>query len=219
MSLKERIDKYPALKQFVHRLMVPRHQARPRLWVSWLVNPLVHKQHRTAIVRSSVRMDVLPSNPFSLGARSVIDDFCVVNNGVGEVSIGENSLIGIGSVVIGPVSIGSNVIMAQHVVLSGLNHSYEDIHVPIRDQAVTTNPIVVEDDCWIGANVTITAGVTVGRHAVIAGGSVVTKDVPAYSVVGGNPARVLKKYDEATAQWVKNTEMLGAAARPMATIG
>ena len=164
-------------------------------------------------------MDVLPSNPFSIGARSTIDDFCVVNNGVGEVSIGENSLIGIGSVVIGPVSIGANVIMAQHVVLSGLNHSYEDIHVPIRDQAVTTNQIVVEDDCWIGANVTITAGVTVGRHAVVAGGSVVTKDVPAYSVVGGNPARVLRKYDEATAQWVKSTETLGATPRTMAIIG
>ncbi|AKD55182.1 acyltransferase [Spirosoma radiotolerans] len=203
MSFKSYIDERPALKQFVHWLLIPHNQARPRRWVSWFVNPFVHKQHRSSIIRSSVRMDVLPFNAFSLGAHSIIDDFGVINNGVGPVQIGENTLIGIGAVVIGPVKIGSKVIMAQHVVLSGLNHSYENVQLPIRDQRVTMRPIVIEDECWIGANVTITAGVTVGRHSVVAGGSVVTRDVPAYTVVGGNPARVLKHYDKETDQWLK----------------
>lgn len=207
MSFKSYIDERPALKQFVHWLLIPSNQARPRRWVSWFVNPFVHEQDRTAIIRSSVRLDVLPFNTFSLGAHSIIDDFSVINNGVGSVQIGENTLIGIGAVVIGPVNIGSKVIMAQHVVLSGLNHSYENVHLPIRDQRVTMRPIVIEDECWIGANVTITAGVTIGRHSVVAGGSVVTRDVPAYTVVGGNPARVLKYYDQETDQWLKGARM------------
>ncbi|WP_240625356.1 acyltransferase [Spirosoma pollinicola] len=208
--MKTYLDKRPGLKRFIHFLLIPRYQARPRLWVSWFVNPFVHKRHRTSIVRSSVRLDVLPFNPFTLGEHSIIDDFSVVNNGVGAVLIGDNTQVGIGAVVIGPVTIGSKVIMAQHIVLSGLNHTYEDVEQPIRDQIVTVRPIIIDDDCWIGANVTITAGVTIGRHSVVAGGSVVTRSVPAYSVVGGNPARVLKYYDKVIEQWVK-----GAKAVPV----
>jgi acetyltransferase-like isoleucine patch superfamily enzyme len=186
--------------------------------VSWFVNPFVHQRHHSAIIRSSVRLDVLPFNPFALGERSVIDDFSVINNGVGPVLIGADSLVGISNVIIGPVTIGSQVIMAQHVVLSGLNHTYEDVHLPIRDQPVTMQPIYIEDECWIGANVTITAGVTVGRHAVIAGGSVVTRDVPPYTVVGGNPARVLKRYDEQSGQWIKVARVAEPVATPLATV-
>ncbi|AQG80780.1 acyltransferase [Spirosoma montaniterrae] len=201
MPLKNYLDQRPALKRWVHYLLIPPGEARPRRWVSWFVNPFIHQRHAKARIRSSVRLDVLPFNSFMLGAGSLIEAFSVVNNGVGPVEIGMNTLLGIGAVIIGPVRIGNNVIMAQHVVLSGLNHGYEDINLPIREQPVTTKPIVVEDDCWIGANVTITAGVTVGRHSVVAGGSVVTRDVPPFSVVGGNPARLLKQYSTDTNQW------------------
>jgi acetyltransferase-like isoleucine patch superfamily enzyme len=136
----------------------------------------------------------LPFNAYGLGERSIIDDFSVINIGVGHVQIGNDTLIGIECVLIGPVTIGTKVILAQDVVLSGLNHSYEDIRLPIRDQPVTVRPITIHDECWIGANVTITAGVTVGRQAVVTGGRVVTRDVQPYTVVGGNPARVLKYY-------------------------
>lgn len=203
MPLKQYIDSHPGLKKLIHWALIPTNKARPRRWVSWFVNPFVHRRHRTSSVSSSVRLDVLPFNGFELGANSAIEAFSVVNNGVGAVRIGANSLVGIGAIVIGPVEIGANVIMAQHVVLSGLNHTYENIHQPIWKQPVTTKPIVVEDECWIGANVTITAGITIGRHSVVAGGSVVTHDVPPYSVVGGNPARVLKQYDESVGEWLK----------------
>jgi acetyltransferase-like isoleucine patch superfamily enzyme len=63
---------------------------------------------------------------------------------------------------------------------------------------------VIGDDCWIGANVVVVAGVHVGKHAVVAAGSVVTKDVLPFSVVGGNPARILKRYDLATSQWKRH---------------
>ncbi|GAB3756267.1 acyltransferase [Spirosoma pomorum] len=205
MRVTAYLNANPSLKRFVHHLLIPQNQARPRRWVNWFLNPFIHKRHQSAAVRSSARLDVLPFNDFSIGARSAIEDFCVINNGVGDVQIGSDSLIGIGSVVIGPVSIGSDVIIAQHVVISGLNHGYQINDTLIRKQPVSRKQIVIEDDCWIGANVTITAGVRIGRHSVVAGGSVVTRDVQPYSVVGGNPARVLKYYDETMNQWISTS--------------
>ncbi|MEZ0612264.1 DapH/DapD/GlmU-related protein [Fibrella sp. WM1] len=202
MNLKRFIKQQPLIKQLVHRLLIPSREARPRRWVRWFVNPFVHRHHPTARIRSRVRLDVLPFNTFRLGKHSLIEDYCVVNNGVGAVEIGSNCLLGIGSTLIGPVRLGNNVITAQHVVMSGLNHDYEAILTPIRHQPVTIKPIVIDDDCWIGANATILAGVTIGQHSVVAAGSVVTRHVPPYSVVGGNPARVLKQYDPALKQWI-----------------
>lgn len=189
-------------------MLIPTNQARPRLWVQWFVNPLYHKKGKGAKVCRRVRMDVLPFNNFELGANSTIEDFSVVNNGVGPVSIGSNSRIGLGNVLIGPIKVGNQVIFAQNVVLSGLNHGYEDVNIPIRLQKVTTAQITVEDEVWIGANAVLTAGITVGKHSVVAGGSVVVKDVPPYSVVAGNPARILKQYNAESKQWerVKNKE-------------
>ena len=181
-------------------LIIPR-QARPRLWVRWLVNPFRHRYGRGSLVRWNTRLDVLPFNEFELGPESIIESFATVNNGMGGVFIGARTLVGISNVLIGPLRIGNDVIIAQNVVFSGLNHGYEDINLPIRNQPCTTAEIVVEDEVWIGANVVITAGVRIGRHAVVAGGSVVTKDVPPYTVVGGNPARPLKQYSADTTQW------------------
>lgn len=203
MNLSEYIKNRTRLKQLIHYLLVPRGQARPRRWVSWLVNPWVHQRGRGARICRSARMDVLPFQPFQLETYATIEDYCVVNNGVGPVRVGAHSRVGIGSVVIGPVDIGSQVIIAQHVVISGLNHSYQDVRLPIRQQPVTSQPVIIDDECWIGANVVITAGVRIGKHAVVAAGSVVTKNVPAYSVVAGNPARLLKHYDAPSQQWLR----------------
>ncbi len=202
MTLAARLQAHPSLKHFVHFLLVPRGQARPRTWVSWCVNPFVHRRGRGARIRRRVRLDVLPFQPFSLGAGSTVEDFSVINNGVGPVRIGDHSRVGIGNVLIGPVTIGNQVILAQNVVISGLNHGYEDVTRPIRQQPVSTREIVVEDECWIGANAVLTAGVRIGRHSVVAAGSVVTKDVPPYCVVGGNPARLLKRYDAERRGWL-----------------
>jgi len=198
MSLKDKVKGNPTLKKFVHWMLVS--DARPRLWVKLFINPFVHKRGSGATIHR-VRLDVLPFNKFDIGKKSTIEDFSVINNGVGDVFIGDNTLIGMSNVIIGPVTIGNNVIFAQHIVLSGLNHEYRDINVPIVNQKVTVAPIVVEDDCWIAANSVITSGVTIGKHSVVAGGSVVTKDVPPYSVVGGNPAKIIRQYDPKTGNW------------------
>jgi acetyltransferase-like isoleucine patch superfamily enzyme len=203
MGLTDKIKSSPKLKKLSLRLLMPKNQARPRLWVKWFLNPLKHKHGKGSKIRRRTRIDVLPFNNFSLGANSTIEDFSTINNGVGEVIIGDRSRIGMSNVIIGPVYIGNDVILAQNVVMSGLNHGYEDVNIPPKDQKVTTSPIYIEDEVWIGANVSIVAGVTIGKHSVIAAGSVVTKNVPQYSISVGNPARVIKQYKFETKQWEK----------------
>ena len=203
MPVADQIRSNPRLKKFFHWLLIPTNQARPRLWVRIGLNRFYHKRGKGVIIRHWVRMDVVPFNQFSIGNDSMIEDFTTINNGVGDVIIGENSLIGLGNVIIGPVKIGNNVILAQNIVASGLNHNYDDITQPIHKQGVKVAQITIEDDCWIGANTVITAGVTIGKHSVVAAGAVVTKDIPPYSVAVGNPSRVIKKFDETLNEWIK----------------
>jgi acetyltransferase-like isoleucine patch superfamily enzyme len=201
MGLKEKINSNPALKKLVHWMLIPSGEARPRLWVKLLINPFVHKRGAGSRI-GRTRLDVLPFNKFELGSKSTIEDFSTINNGVGDVFIGDNTLIGMGNVIIGPVTIGNNVIFAQNIVASGLNHEYRDVNTPISLQKTIVSQIIVEDDCWIAANSVITAGVTIGKHSVIAAGAVVTKNVPPYSVAAGNPARVIKQYDFTANEWI-----------------
>ena len=203
MSLKESIKSNRGLKKFVHWLLIPTNEARPRLWVKLLVNPFIHKKGKGAKIRRRVRMDVLPFNEFSMGDNTTIEDFCTINNGVGNVHIGKNTLIGMGNTIIGPITIGNDVIFAQNVVASGLNHEYRDVTKPIHEQHILTAPIIVEDECWIASNAVITAGVTIGKHSVVAAGAVVTKSIPPYSLVVGNPAKVIKQYNFTKAEWVR----------------
>jgi acetyltransferase-like isoleucine patch superfamily enzyme len=214
MSIVHRIKSDPKLKQLTLRLLMPKNQARPRWWVSILVNPFLHKKGKGSLIRRNTRMDVLPFNLFSLGANSTIEDYTVVNNGMGEVAIGDGVRIGLSNVLIGPLEIGNNIILAQHVVISGLNHGYEDIHTPIRLQPCSTAKVIIEDDCWIGANAVITAGVRIGKHSIVAAGSVVTKDVPPNSIVAGNPAKLVKQYNLENKAWerIRTTEALHTVA-------
>ncbi len=208
MSIADKIKGNPKLKALVHRMLIPKGEARPRLWVKLFLNRFIHKRGAGATIRSRTRIDVVPFNQFVLGSKSVIEDFSTVNNGVGDVIIGSNTLIGMGNVLIGPISIGNNVIFAQNVVASGLNHEYQDINTPILQQNVTTKQITIGDDCWIAANAVITAGVTIGKHCVIAAGAVVTKDIPPYTVAAGNPAKPIKQYDEELKEWVRSDRLV-----------
>lgn len=199
--LKEKIKSNAKLKKFLHWLITSRQNPRPRLWVRWFVNPLIFKKGKGSVIRQCARLDIFPWNKFMLGEKSTIEDFATVNNGVGDVCIGNDTRIGIGNTLIGPVYIGNHVIIAQNVVISGMNHGYEDVAIPIKDQLVTTSKIIIEDEVWIGANSTIIAGITIGKHSVVAAGSVVVKDIPSYSVAVGNPAKVIKHFDPTKNRW------------------
>lgn len=93
----------------------------------------------------------------------------------------------------GEIVIGNNVIIAQNVVLRASDHEFKDINIPIKEQGHTGGKIIIGDDCWIGANVVITRNVTIGSHSIVAAGAVVTKDVEPFSIVGGVPARLIRK--------------------------
>jgi acetyltransferase-like isoleucine patch superfamily enzyme len=203
VSIAEKIKANPFLKKTAHWMLIPSNDFKPRWWVRTFINPFKHKKGRGAMIRWRTRMDVFPFNHFELGAHSIVEDFSTINNGVGEVRIGERSIIGIGCTVIGPVEIGSQVMLAQNIVISGLNHGYEIIELSPAEQKVITKKITIADEVWIGANCVITAGVTIGKHSVIGAGSVVTKDIPEYSVAVGNPARVVKKYNNLSKTWEK----------------
>lgn len=191
MSLKQRIQQHPLLKRILYRVLMHPVKTRPNWWIRPFC-ALFMKRGRGSVIYRSVRKDVTPFHPFVLGRESVIEDYACVNNAVGEILIGDHTRIGLHNTVIGPVHIGSEVNLAQGVVVSGLNHRFADAQTPIARQGVDTALTVIEDDVWIGANAVVVPGVHIGRHSVIGAGSVVTKDVPPYSVAVGNPARVIR---------------------------
>ena len=89
----------------------------------------------------------------------------------------------------GGITIGDNVLIGHNVVLATLDHN---TCVSKRAELFAA-PIVIEDNVWIGANATVTSGVTIGKGSIVAAGAVVTKDVPKYSIVGGIPAKVIRE--------------------------
>lgn len=200
--LRDKIDTNPGFKQFVHKLLVPTNDYRPRWWVRNLLNPLFTlKKGKKAKIRSTARMDILPKHTFYMGDSAIIEDYAVVNNILGDVIIGNNSLIGLRCTIIGPCEIGNDVLLAQNIVVSGQNHGYEDINISIREQKSITGKITIHDQAWIGANAVIVAGITIGKHSIVAAGAVVVKDVPDYTIVGGNPAKILKQYSPDSQEW------------------
>jgi len=113
------------------------------------------------------------------------------------IFIGEDCLIGEYSVIRGQggVTIGDRVYTSPFTQIIAVNHVFEDPKLPFVDQGITAEGIVIEDDVWLGAGAIITDGVTIGKGAVVAAGAVVTKDVLPHSVVGGVPAKIIKKID------------------------
>jgi acetyltransferase-like isoleucine patch superfamily enzyme len=111
------------------------------------------------------------------------------------IQIGRDSLIGEFNVLRGQggIAIGDRVYTSPLVQLAAVDHVFSDPTRSFVEQGITARGIVVEDDVWIGAGAIVTDGVRIGRGAVVAAGAVVTRDVPAHSVVAGVPARVVKE--------------------------
>jgi len=113
-------------------------------------------------------------------------------NGDKPIRIGDYTQINPYSVIYGGdgVYIGKSVLIAPHCMLAAGNHDYRQKDKPMRDAGnLSAGPIVIEDDVWLGAHVTVTDGVTIGRGAVVAANAVVTKNVRPFSIVAGVPAR------------------------------
>lgn len=87
------------------------------------------------------------------------------------------------------VRVGRDVMIGPHCFITDGNHGMA-VGTPVKSQAMHATPVVIEDECWIGAHVTVLAGVTIGRGAIIGAGSVVTRSIPAHAIAYGSPATV-----------------------------
>ena len=139
--------------------------------------------HSTAIVEDE--------STIQFGKDAEVWEYVIIRKGV-RMTVGESTQIGPFSVLFGGnnISIGKNVIIAPHCVIAAGNHDYKQSTLPMRfARSISEGPIIIEDNVWIGANCTITDNVRIGKDAVVAANSVVTKNVEPYSIVGGTPAK------------------------------
>ncbi len=138
---------------------------------------------------------IVTGDRVTIGKHAIIRPTNAYGGAIGEgLRIGNNSSIGPFAYIgcSGFIDIGDNVIMGPRVGIFAENHHFDNLKIPIREQGVKRSFVKINDDCWIASNVVILAGVTIGRGCVIASGSVVTKDIPPFSVVAGIPAKVVK---------------------------
>lgn len=156
-----------------------------------------------------LQQQLLDQNPqWSFGDQVYVSDQAAIQNDVlqlgdhsyiaghtylsGDVRTGRDCTINVYTVVRGTITIGDAVRIGAHTSILGFNHTMTDPDVEVFRQPTTSKGITIGSDVWIGSHVVIVDGVTVGDKAMLAAGAVVTKDVPAGAVVGGNPARVIK---------------------------
>ena len=191
-QIRQGLKGNPKLKRWIDHFIMNQRDTRPR-WYIRLLAPLYQHRGRGSKIYWSVRMDTPPYRQFRLGDYSVIESFVCINNAVGDVIIGNYTRIGLHNTIIGPVTIGNHVNLAQGITVTALNHNFEDSEKRIDEQGVSTTPVTISDDVWIGANAVILPGVHIGQHCVVAAGAVVTKDVPGHSLVAGVPAKIIKQ--------------------------
>lgn len=111
-----------------------------------------------------------------------------------RISIGHNSGIGINALLDGEVIIGNDVMMGPDVIVYTQNHAFDKVDMSMNRQGFQDErKVVIGNDVWIGARVIILPGVNISDGCIIGAGAVVTKDIPPYSIVGGNPAHIIKR--------------------------
>ena len=154
---------------------------------------------KNVTIRRNSQMVIKADGKISYGNDCIIERNVSLYAMEGPIHIGDQNYIGWGSSIIagpGGVHLGSHVLIAHNCSLLAQNYEIQDINQPIHYDRMTSQGIVVEDEVWIGTQVSVLDGVRIGRGAVVAAGAVVTKDVKPYSVVGGVPARFIKMRNE-----------------------
>lgn len=136
---------------------------------------------------------ILGDTRIHLGARVALRRDVIIGGG-GELRIGARTAINEGSIISATLSvtIGEDCMLAPRVYVLDVDHRFDSRQIPIALQGYLQAPVVIEDDVWIGAQAVITRGVRIGRGAIVAANSVVTKDIPPYAIAAGAPARVIK---------------------------
>jgi acetyltransferase-like isoleucine patch superfamily enzyme len=143
----------------------------------------------------SIGNDTLIGPGVALSAGMVPGQECLTSP---VVDIGDRCLIGKGSGIVGhfSITIGDDVWTGHHVYITDQNHGYTDLTRPISQQSQPERSVVIGNGSWLGHGSIVLPGVTIGEHVVIGANSVVTRDIPSYSVAVGSPAKVVRKYEE-----------------------
>ena len=151
--------------------------------------------HDYVEINAQVKNSVTLGNNIHIGKYSIIKCTGEYTDSIPSIKIGDN--FGCGDFCYfgcaGGITIGNNVIMGQNVRFHAQNHMFDLVDIPINNQGTTQKGITIEDDCWIGAGSVFLDGITVGKGCVIGSNTLVNKNIQPYSVVVGNPARVIKK--------------------------
>ena len=162
---------------------------------------------RGRLARLGARASLAPGvHVIGTAGIAIGDDFgcgrhCVLAAGGGGVivighRVNLNTNVSVNASIQGAIHIGDDVIIGPNAVLRTSDHEAEAVDRPMRDQGHVAGVITIESDVWIGANTTIVGGVRVGQGSVVAAGAVVVRDVEPYTIVGGVPARFIKKRGE-----------------------
>lgn len=188
---------------------LPTNNPRPRLWVKWFINPFVHKKGKGAIIRRrKSRIDVFPWNQFSIGNNTIIEDFTTINNGAGNIIIGNNARVGIGSVIIGPVYLGNKVGLGQHVFISGFNHGYEDGERDSNEQALVKKKLSLMMSPISGPTLSSLQEFISVKDAKLEQEALLPKIFPIIPVAVGNPAKIIKRYNFQNKTWERTQELV-----------
>lgn len=149
---------------------------------------------RGARIAKLCRIRTSDGGEIVLGDTVHIDRFSFIIARVGKLMLGINTYVGEGCIIsaVDSVTIGRNVLIAEHVTIRDQDHEIEGVR-PYRLAGMRSAPIIIGDNVWIGAKVTVTSGVEIGDNSVIGANSVVTRNVPANTLAVGIPARVIRK--------------------------
>ena len=156
----------------------------------YIGNNLPRSYDRFGLISKKIR--------YFLGSRMIMKSGKNVNFEKGstfgyDLEIGDNSGVGINAQLSLGVKIGNNVMMAPEVVILTSNHAHDKTDIPMMFQGSEGfKKVIIEDDVWIGQRAIILPGVTLQKGTIVGAGAVVTKTYPPYSIIGGNPARLIK---------------------------
>ena len=150
---------------------------------------------RNAILRANTQH----KPGIEIGDETLVLESVLINCNEGHVKVGSHAWLGPFCLIYGNggVDIGNNVLIATHSSINTVSHHAGRTDVAINDQGIYTDPVVIEDDVWLGLNVTVLQGVRIGKGSIIGAGAVVNKDIPPYSIAVGTPAKVIRQREGA----------------------
>jgi acetyltransferase-like isoleucine patch superfamily enzyme len=143
-------------------------------------------------------LEMLRAGRLTIGPHAYFEPGVWLTSDIGRIAIGGGSFLNLNVMIaaVESVSLGEHCMLANGCLVTDGNHRFDDFDKPVPWQGFTSKgPVTLGDNVWLGANVVVTSGVTIGRRSVIGANSVVIGDIPEFSIAAGAPAKVLKRIE------------------------